>query len=160
MIANRQKGACNGGAEMSIRVKILAFAATIAASLSLMPEAVSATPRLSASVDNGPSIDPVQRAGWRRGWGIGDGFVGGVIIVPAPPAPYYYEPYYPRAYYGYPGPTYYSDWDYDTRPYRGVRVYEDLDDEDAEAYCMRRFRSYDPESGTYLGYDGRRHPCP
>jgi hypothetical protein len=32
---------------------------------------------------------------------------------------------------------------------------------DAEvAYCMRRFRSYDPESGTYLGYDGDRHPCP
>ena len=27
-------------------------------------------------------------------------------------------------------------------------------------YCMRRFRSYDPGSGTYLGYDGLRHPCP
>jgi len=31
---------------------------------------------------------------------------------------------------------------------------------DAEAYCEQRFRSYDPASGTYLGYDGRRHPCP
>jgi hypothetical protein len=28
------------------------------------------------------------------------------------------------------------------------------------AYCMQRFRSYDPRSGTYLGYDGLRHPCP
>jgi hypothetical protein len=28
------------------------------------------------------------------------------------------------------------------------------------AYCSRRFRSYDPQSGTYLGNDGRRHPCP
>jgi len=28
------------------------------------------------------------------------------------------------------------------------------------AYCMRRFRSYDPVSRTYLGYDGRRHSCP
>lgn len=28
------------------------------------------------------------------------------------------------------------------------------------AYCAQRFRSYDPASGTYLGYDGRRHPCP
>jgi hypothetical protein len=28
------------------------------------------------------------------------------------------------------------------------------------AYCMRRFRSYDPRSATYLGYDGQRHPCP
>jgi hypothetical protein len=32
--------------------------------------------------------------------------------------------------------------------------------EDAVAYCMQRFRSYDPSSGTYLGYDGMRHPCP
>ena len=28
------------------------------------------------------------------------------------------------------------------------------------AYCAQRFRSYDPGSGTYLGYDGQRHPCP
>ncbi len=28
------------------------------------------------------------------------------------------------------------------------------------AYCAQRFRSYDPASGTYLGYDGRRHACP
>lgn len=31
---------------------------------------------------------------------------------------------------------------------------------DAVAYCSQRFRSYDPASGTYLGYDGLRHPCP
>lgn len=29
-----------------------------------------------------------------------------------------------------------------------------------DAYCSQRFRSYDPGSGTYLGYDGQRHPCP
>jgi len=27
-------------------------------------------------------------------------------------------------------------------------------------YCLQRFRSYDPGSGTYLGNDGFRHPCP
>jgi len=27
------------------------------------------------------------------------------------------------------------------------------------AYCAKRYRSYDPASGTYLGYDGLRHPC-
>ena len=32
--------------------------------------------------------------------------------------------------------------------------------EDSAAACAARFRSYDPASGTYLGYDGRRHPCP
>ncbi|WP_454643077.1 BA14K family protein [Bradyrhizobium liaoningense] len=30
----------------------------------------------------------------------------------------------------------------------------------AASYCARRYRSYDPGSGTYLGYDGLRHPCP
>lgn len=31
---------------------------------------------------------------------------------------------------------------------------------DPIAYCMQRFRSYDPASQTYLGFDGLRHPCP
>jgi hypothetical protein len=31
---------------------------------------------------------------------------------------------------------------------------------DAVAYCMQRYRSYDPSSGTYMGYDGIRRPCP
>jgi hypothetical protein len=31
---------------------------------------------------------------------------------------------------------------------------------DVHAYCFSKFKSYDPESGTYLGYDGYRHPCP
>ena len=31
---------------------------------------------------------------------------------------------------------------------------------DAVAYCSQRFKSYDPASGTYMGYDGNRHACP
>ncbi len=31
---------------------------------------------------------------------------------------------------------------------------------DAVGYCSQRFKSYDPASGTYLGYDGNRHACP
>ena len=27
-------------------------------------------------------------------------------------------------------------------------------------YCRQRYRSYDLRTGTYLGYDGQRHPCP
>jgi hypothetical protein len=27
------------------------------------------------------------------------------------------------------------------------------------SYCAQRYRSYDPASGTYMGSDGRRHPC-
>ncbi|MCX4195374.1 BA14K family protein [Methylobacterium organophilum] len=33
-------------------------------------------------------------------------------------------------------------------------------DAEAVAACARRFRSYDAASGTYLGNDGARHPCP
>jgi hypothetical protein len=29
-----------------------------------------------------------------------------------------------------------------------------------DAYCSQRFRSYDPESGTYLARGGIRRPCP
>jgi hypothetical protein len=32
--------------------------------------------------------------------------------------------------------------------------------DDSVGYCMQRYRSYDPQSGTYLGNDGYRHPCP
>jgi BA14K-like protein len=75
--------------------------------------------------------------GW--GWGAGGGFVAGALIGSAfAPRPYYY--YGPPAYAYEPGPGYVGG--------------------DAEAYCEQRFRSYDPASGTYLGFDGRRHPCP
>lgn len=72
--------------------------------------------------------------GW--GWGAGAaGFAAGALIGGALAQPYYYG-----------GPAYAYE-----PPYAG---------DDAEAYCEQRFRSYDPASGTYLGYDGRRHPCP
>ena len=80
-----------------------------------------------------------------RGYGYGGAaagaIVGGAIIGGLLAAPYYYGggPYY------YPGPGYYA---YGSAPGGAV------------AYCMRRFKSYDPGSGTYLGYDGYRHACP
>lgn len=32
-------------------------------------------------------------------------------------------------------------------------------DADWIAYCSSKYRSFDPASGTYLGYDGRRYVC-
>lgn len=32
--------------------------------------------------------------------------------------------------------------------------------QDAIGYCMQRYRSFDPESMTYMGRDGIRRPCP
>ena len=78
--------------------------------------------------------------GWRGpGVGLGIGLATGALIGGALAAPYYYDPSYyyapaPGAYYGAP--------------------------DNSVDYCMQRFRSYDPASGTYVGYDGRRHPCP
>jgi hypothetical protein len=40
------------------------------------------------------------------------------------------------------------------RSYRGTRYASDW-----ARYCSRRYRSFDPASGTYLGYDGYRHDC-
>jgi hypothetical protein len=82
---------------------------------------------------------------WRPGWGGG------------------YYPYYGYGLglgyglgygygYGYP---YYGGAYYDDAPV----VYSGGGGGD-EGYCAQRFKSYDPRSGTYLGYDGRRHPCP
>lgn len=92
------------------------------------------------------------RAGWsgRRGWsgrhrhGFYPGFIGGAIIGSTLAWPYYYDPYY------------YDDYDYgfDTAVVGAGPSAADV------AYCSRRFKSYDPRSGTYLGYDGLRHPCP
>jgi BA14K-like protein len=63
-------------------------------------------------------------------------------------------------YYGGPGvyyaPSYYSDPSYDGGPAVAVAPGGD----DAVAYCMQTYPSYDRQSGTYLGDDGYQHPCP
>ncbi|HTS41243.1 MAG TPA: BA14K family protein [Xanthobacteraceae bacterium] len=118
-----------------------------------LPASVSALPlspgnsgtQLSGQLDHGglPIIQVRRRGG--GGAGVAAGIIGGIIAggIIASQRPYYsyeygsyYYPYYPP-YYG-PYPT------------RDAAI----------AYCMRRFRSYDPYSMTYLGYDGFRHPCP
>ena len=98
--------------------------------------------------------------GWGGGWGGGAGLAAGAIIGGAIAAsrPYGYDYGYAPGYYGY-GPTYsydpgYSDYGYAPGGYVEAAPGGDV------AYCQQRFRSYDPASGTYLGYDGYRHPCP
>jgi BA14K-like protein len=92
--------------------------------------------------------------GYRRGFIPGAGAVVGGAIAAAPygyyGAPGYYAP-------GYYAPGYYDDQYYDDGP---VVVAPAQGGDDAVAYCMQTYRSYDPRSGTYLGNDGYRHPCP
>ncbi len=49
---------------------------------------------------------------------------------------------------------------YEPYPYYEPDYLEAPDDADEIAYCIRRFKSYDLRTRTYLGYDGLRHPCP
>jgi hypothetical protein len=77
--------------------------------------------------------------------------------------------YYGSGYYGSGyGYGYGSDYGYYDDPYSDPYSYDDAVvaaapapvGGDDVAYCMQTYRSYDPASGTYLGYDGQRHPCP
>src|SRR5262249_30850198 len=135
-----------------------------------------------------PQVEAVQwRRGW-RGWA--PGVVAGAIVGSAIAATqpwnygYYGGPYDAYAYdpgYGYaPGysydprygyaPRYSYDPGYSYRPRAPYAPSPGPSYSAApgpsysaggdESYCRQRFRSYDPASGTYLGYDGLRHPCP
>jgi hypothetical protein len=124
----------------------LAVAAAFAVTLVALPAAATPAASFGGLVIKNAAPDDVEAVRYRRGGrGFGAGFATGVIIGGVYGAPYYYPPgpYYPGPYY-YPGPAYYG-----APPYG-----------DAVGYCMQRFRSYDPRSGTYLGFDGLRHPCP
>lgn len=88
--------------------------------------------------------------GWRhRGGGFWPGFAAGAAIGGLGSYAYYGGPYYDDSYYD---DGYYDDG-------ATVAVVPDVGG-DSSAYCAQRYRSYDPASGTYLGYDGLRHPCP
>jgi hypothetical protein len=58
--------------------------------------------------------------------------------------------------YGY-GPGYYGNGYYGNGA--GYYGYNGAGYGGQHAACAQKYRSYDPASGTYLGYDGDRHPC-
>jgi hypothetical protein len=101
--------------------------------------------------------------GWNGGYRYrhrGSGFfpaaVAGAVVGGALASSY---PYY------YGGSDYY-DYGYYDDPYSYgdtavvAAVPAAVGGDDAVAYCMQTYRSYDLASGTYLGFDGLRHPCP
>jgi hypothetical protein len=98
-----------------------------------------------------PSVETVQYRHGHRGrriGGVGPGLAAGALLggaIIGAPRPY--------GYYGYGA----YDRDYYDQGYISAPPY---DGGDEIAYCQQRFRSYDPASGTYLGFDGLRHQCP
>ncbi|WP_027530881.1 BA14K family protein [Bradyrhizobium sp. WSM3983] len=87
--------------------------------------------------------------GWHHRGGFWPGFAAGAAIGGLGSYAYYGGDYYNDPYYD---DSYYDDS-------ATVAVVPDSGG-DSSAYCAQRYRSYDPASGTYLGYDGLRHPCP
>lgn len=80
--------------------------------------------------------------GRRSGGGVAAGVIGGLAAgaliggaIASQASPAYGAPVYGEPVYAAPGG---GDW---------------------LAYCSQRYQSFDPASGTFLGYDGLRHPC-
>jgi hypothetical protein len=129
----------------TLAAALVAGAAALATPTSAMP--VSQAFALKNAAGNA-APGSVEQVRWGWGWGLG-GFAAGAIIGSAIVAPRYYG--YPYGYYpayGYPPPP----------PPPGY--YGAAPAGDGVAYCMQKYKSYDPNSGTFLGYDGARHPCP
>ena len=134
---------------MSKSIGVFASAALLASVTAGVMAPATAAPIGQPAAMARPTSNLMEQVYWRgRGWGWGGGaFVGGLaagaLIGGAIAAPYYYgSPYY-----------------YGPR-YAPVPAYAPPPEDDGVAYCMQRYRSYDPNTGTFLGNDGRRHSCP
>jgi hypothetical protein len=134
----------------------LLAAALLSTTIAVMSTAASAAPiALDHLATAKASSGAIENVYWRgRGWGWGGGwggpFVAGAVVGGAlAAAPYYGGGYYYGAPYGAP-----YGYGYGPGP-----AYSDAPPPD-DGYCAQRYRSYDPASGTFLGNDGRRHPCP
>ena len=126
-----------------------AAAALLAGSVFTAPASAAPAAAVAASQDmskaTSANIEQVRsRRGWHghrhgRGWGWGAGAAAAGLLLTAPLwAGAYDDGYYDDGYDG-------------AYAYSGDGGY---------ARCSATFRSFDPESGTYMGYDGIRRTCP
>jgi hypothetical protein len=88
--------------------------------------------------------------GWHGGWGgpgaIAAGVIGGALAAATSPlwAPGYYD-YEPGYAYG---------------PYYAAPPAVVVQGGGNVGWCEAHYRSYNPATGMFLGYDGQYHPCP
>ena len=87
-----------------------------------------------------------------------------VTAIPASAQMYYgpgygADPYYANG--GYvPGSDAFASGDYGAGDDAYLLHGAYISGPEAIQYCAQTFRSYDPQSQTYLAYSGRRVPCP
>jgi hypothetical protein len=166
------------------------LAVSLGAGIASFASVASALPVLDAlAIRNAAPPTPVEEVQWRGRWGWGwgapvaAGVVAGALLGGALAAPYYYGygPYYPGPYYPGPAPVYYGypppapgypppasapppGYPPPTPGYLPPAPDHagppGASAGDPVTYCTQRYRSYNPQTGTYLGTDGQRHHCP
>lgn len=92
--------------------------------------------------------------------GLAVGVIAGAALAsPPPPRRYYYED---DGYYAPPPPprrVYYRQTYVYEQPAPVYRPALAPWSRSWYRYCSSRYRSFDPQSGTFVGYDGREHFC-
>jgi BA14K-like protein len=139
--------------EKNMRAKLMAGAAALALS----------TCTILASVAPASAQRWGGHGGWHGGWGWGGsalaaGIIGGAVAAATSPywAPGYYD-YYAA---GYPYGPYGYDSYYAPPPAVAVAPGPVVAQGGDAAWCEAHYRSYNPSTGTFTGYDGQQHPCP
>lgn len=141
-------------AALSLAALVLGTAAPVGATP--VPSSVAALKSAAAS-----DVVDVRYRG-RGGAGIAAGIAGGLIIgsiIASQPRYYGYGPGYYGYYYGGPPPLFYGPRVFYPPGHYGPIVGPGYGRGDWMSYCFSRYRSFDPATGTYMGYDGRRHVC-
>jgi hypothetical protein len=123
------------------------------------PQAIYEQPAYAAPVYapppayyGGPAYDaPAYAPGRRPLAEIEPGYAEPEYAEPGLAEPGYPQPGYPKG----PKVLTYDETVTGPGPVAGAQAWTP----EWQAYCASKFRSFDPSTGTYLGYDGQRHFC-
>jgi hypothetical protein len=136
--------------------------ALLAAVMGAAPMLATATSASADAYRNGKRIPAPHYHNNNPNWaGVGAGFVAGAavgvgagLLINRPPPRVYYAPPPPPpvVYYPAPAPAYY--------PPPPPPAYYDRGWTEAHIeWCLDRYRSYNPATNTFTGYDGYQHVC-